>query len=174
LALGIVVLKISRMSDYAIVLLTALARDETAQLNARALAEMTGLSLPSVGKLLKTLSVQGLLISQQGRNGGYRLARSTHAISLAHIVEAIDGPIAMTDCFDASHDCGLETNCAVRPHWHAINLGLHALMDEITLARLIQPVKSEPTLVVPVWFSKPKAGGERIKKNSEPATLPAK
>ncbi|MGC8698491.1 MAG: Rrf2 family transcriptional regulator, partial [Halothiobacillus sp.] len=81
-------LKISRMSDYAIVLLTALARNETKQCTARALAEMTGLTLPSVGKLLKTLSAQGLLSSQQGRHGGYRLARSAHAISLAHIVEA--------------------------------------------------------------------------------------
>ena len=168
-------LKISRMSDYAIVLLTALARDETAQCNARALAETTGLTLPSVGKLLKTLTAQGLLISQQGRKGGYRLARSTHAISLAHIVEAIDGPIAMTDCFDASHDCGLELNCAVRPHWRAINQGLHALLDDITLARLTQPAPPEPVLAVPVWFSKPRASsGERIKKTPEPATFQVK
>ena len=162
-------LKISRMSDYAIVLLTALARDENAQLNARALAERTGLSLPSVGKLLKTLSAHGLLISQQGRNGGYRLARDIHRINLAHIIEAIDGPIAMTDCFDASHDCGLETHCAVRPHWQAINHGLHALLDEITLARLIQP--AVPVTAVPVWFSKSQTRGDRMQTAAESTAL---
>ncbi len=155
-------LKISRMSDYAIVLLTALARDEAAQYNARALAECTGLTLPSVGKLLKALTAQGLLISQQGRNGGYRLARNAQSISLADIIEAIDGPIAMTDCFDTSHDCSYEANCAVRPHWQAINQGLHALLDDITLARLIQPVKTEPALAVPIWFSQSAHGGERV------------
>lgn len=167
-------LKISRMSDYAIVLLTALARNESAQYNARALAGCTGLTLPSVGKLLKALTAQGLLISQQGRNGGYRLARNAESISLADIIEAIDGPIAMTDCFDASHDCSFETNCAVRPHWHAINQGLHALLDDMTLARLIQPVKPEPSLAVPVWFNKSAAEGERTEAAPKVAARSAK
>ncbi|HQT42396.1 MAG TPA: SUF system Fe-S cluster assembly regulator [Halothiobacillus sp.] len=166
-------LKISRMSDYAIVLLTALAHSN-AQSNARALADTTQLTLPTVGKLLKTLSAQGLLISQQGRNGGYRLARSTESISLADIIEAIDGPIAMTDCFDPSHDCDREANCTVRPHWQAINQGMHALLDKITLARLIQPVNPESQLAVPVWFSKPAPGGERVKIPQEFSSRAAK
>ncbi|MBD3816671.1 MAG: SUF system Fe-S cluster assembly regulator, partial [Halothiobacillus sp.] len=116
-------LKISRMSDYAIVLLTAMARTEAAQSTARVLAVDTGLTLPTVGKLLKMLSAGGLLLSQQGRNGGYRLARAANEISLANIIEAIDGPIALTECFTVDHDCDREANCGLRPHWQAINQG---------------------------------------------------
>ncbi|ANJ66329.1 SUF system Fe-S cluster assembly regulator [Halothiobacillus diazotrophicus] len=146
-------LKISRMSDYAIVLLTTLARGETPQSNARALAERTGLSQPTVGKLLKTLTASGLLTSQQGRHGGYRLARAADEISIADIVEAIDGPIAMTECYTADHDCEREANCSVRPHWNTINRGVRELLTGTTLATL-----SEPVHQVPIWFKRDSTG----------------
>ncbi|HUX81203.1 MAG TPA: SUF system Fe-S cluster assembly regulator [Halothiobacillus sp.] len=149
-------LKISRMSDYAIVLLTTLARGKAPQSNARALAEQTGLSQPTVGKLLKTLTACGLLNSQQGRHGGYRLARPTESISIADIIEAIDGPIAMTECFSADHDCEREANCSVRPHWNTINRGVRELLTETTLATL-----SEPVHQVPVWFKRDSAGATK-------------
>lgn len=142
-------LKISRMSDYAIVLLTAMARTEAAQSTARVLAVDTGLTLPTVGKLLKMLSAGGLLLSQQGRNGGYRLARTANEISLANIIEAIDGPIALTECFTVDHDCDREANCGLRPHWQAINQGVRQLLDSTSLAALIQPAPQ-----VPVWFER--------------------
>lgn len=146
-------LKISRMSDYAIVLLTALARQESPKSNARALAEQTGLSQPTVGKLLKTLTACGLLSSQQGRHGGYRLARPAADISIADIIEAIDGPIAMTECYSTDHDCEREANCSVRPHWNTINHGVRALLTGTTLATL-----SEPIHQVPIWFKRDSAG----------------
>ncbi|WP_322628135.1 SUF system Fe-S cluster assembly regulator [Halothiobacillus sp.] len=146
-------LKISRMSDYAIVLLTTLAQGKTVQSNARALSEQTGLSQPTVGKLLKTLTTNRLLRSQQGRHGGYSLARAAASISLADIIEAIDGPIAMTECFSTDHDCEREANCSVRPHWYAINQGVRELLTCTTLATL-----SEPVHQVPIWFKRDSAG----------------
>lgn len=140
-------LKISRMNDYAIVLLTAMVRADTAQYTARALADHTGLALPTVGKLLKTLSAGGLLLSQQGRNGGYRLARRADEISLADIIEAVDGPIAMTECFTVDHECDREAYCGLRPHWKAINQGVRQLLNGISLAALIEPAPQ-----LPVWF----------------------
>lgn len=146
-------LKISRMSDYAIVLLTAMARTDATQYTARVLADDTGLTLPTVGKLLKMLSAGGLLLSQQGRNGGYRLARTASEISLADIIEAIDGPIAMTECFTVDHDCDREANCGLRPHWQAINQSVRQLLDSTSLAALIEPIPQ-----VPVWFNRRPAG----------------
>lgn len=150
-------LKISRMSDYAIVLLAAMARTDATQCTARVLADDTGLTLPTVGKLLKTLSAGGLLLSQQGRNGGYRLARTAHEISLADIIEAIDGPIAMTECFTVDHDCDREANCGLRPHWQAINQSVRQLLDSTSLAALIEPAPQ-----VPIWFERRPADMNRI------------
>ncbi|MFP4639767.1 MAG: SUF system Fe-S cluster assembly regulator [Guyparkeria sp.] len=153
-------LKISRLSDYAIVLLTALASDSETEpgqhrANARALAERTGINMPTVGKLLKLLHGQGIVHSRQGRSGGYFLARPAEAISLAEIIEAIDGPIAMTDCFRPDHDCAMEGDCAVRPHWEAINRGVHALLDATSLADMSRPVECpEAPDKVPVWYER--------------------
>jgi len=157
-------LKISRLSDYAIVLLTALAGDprekpSEQRANARALAERTGISMPTVGKLLKLLNGEGIVQSRQGRSGGYFLARTAEEITLAEIIEAIDGPIAMTDCFRPDHDCSMQGDCAVRPHWEAINRGVHALLDATTLADMTRPVKDSATSTqVPVWYERARGG----------------
>ncbi|KTG17744.1 MULTISPECIES: SUF system Fe-S cluster assembly regulator [unclassified Guyparkeria] len=168
-------LKISRLSDYAIVLLTALAgdpRDEPSaqRANARALAKRTGINMPTVGKLLKLLNGEGIVQSRQGRSGGYFLARPAAEITLAEIIEAIDGPIAMTDCFRPDHDCAMQGDCAVRPHWEAINRGVHALLDATTLAEMTQPVSTDtPATQVPVWYERARSGevtdaGKRARK----------
>ena len=140
-------LKISRMSDYAIVILLELSRQPEALGNAKALAGVTGLSLPTVGKLLKLLSSARILLSQQGRSGGYRLARQPAEITLAQIIEAIDGPIAMTECVSSQHDCDREQHCTARPHWALLNQNLRAMLASITLARLLAPCEASP-----VWF----------------------
>jgi FeS assembly SUF system regulator len=155
-------LKISRLSDYAIVLLAALASETKSgsaprRATARALAEETGISMPTVGKLLKLLHGEGMVHSRQGRAGGYFLAQPAEAISLAEIIEAIDGPIAMTDCFREDHDCAMQDDCAVRPHWEAINRGMHALLDAITLADMSRPVAKGETSQVPIWYERSKS-----------------
>lgn len=140
-------LKISRMSDYAIVIMLELARQPSPQGNAKTLAAATELALPTVGKLLKSLSAAGLLISQQGRGGGYRLVCDPTEITLTQIIEAIDGPIAMTECAGELHDCTREKNCSARLHWVLLSQNIRALLASITLARLLAPSDASP-----VWF----------------------
>jgi len=145
-------IKISRMGDYAIVLLTGMGRiydrDPDTSSTARSLSSETGLPQATVGKLLKALATANLLTSQQGRHGGYRLARQPARITLAEIIEAVDGPIAMTNCFREDQDCEMEDNCSIRPHWRVINDAIRQVLDATTLADLNAPVNQ-----VPLWYT---------------------
>src|ERR1700748_3453732 len=112
-------MRLSSLADYGVVMMSAAARQcGTVRLNATLLAGETGLPLPTVQKLVSRLSTAGLIESSRGTGGGFRLARPPAAISLADIVEAIEGPIAMTACVEhGSHDCCVEQSCKVKPHW---------------------------------------------------------
>jgi Rrf2 family protein len=101
--------------------------------------------LPTAQKLVSRLAGAGLIESTRGTGGGIRLARDADTISLADIVEAVDGPIALTACVDgAAHECGLEMQCRVRPHWHVVNQAVRAAFSGVTLATLAaDPVKSQ-------------------------------
>lgn len=132
-------MRLSAQADYAVVMLSAAARHcgGVARLNATVLADETGLPLPTVQKLVSRLSAAGLIESARGTGGGFRLARPPAAISLADIIEAIEGPIAMTACVDAGkHDCGIEGNCRVKPHWNAVNGAVRGALAGISLASL--------------------------------------
>src|SRR5919202_617946 len=111
-------MRLTSLSDYAVVLLAAAARHPAgAPLSATTLSQETGIPLPTAQKLTGRLAGAGLLRTARGAGGGFRLARDPHAISLADIVEAVEGPIAMTNCVDnGRHDCALEQASAVRPH----------------------------------------------------------
>jgi len=132
-------MRLSSLADYAVVMMSAAARHcgGAGRLNATALAEETGLPLPTVQKLVSRLSAAGLIESQRGTGGGFRLSRPPAAISLADIVEAIEGPIAMTACVDqGAHDCGVEDNCRVKPHWNAVNGAVRGALAGVSLASL--------------------------------------
>ena len=130
-------MRLSNLADYAVVLLTAAVRHTGGRLNATALAEQTGLPLPTTQKLVGRLSSAGLIVSARGAGGGFRLARPAAAISLADIVEALEGPIALTACVEAGkHDCGLDHHCQVRPHWGAVNDALKGALAGVSLAQL--------------------------------------
>lgn len=136
-------MRLTAQADYAVVLMSAAARHcgASARLNATLLADATGLPLPTVQKLVSRLSAAGLIESARGTGGGFRLARPPAAISLADIVEAIEGPIAMTACVDEGrHDCAVETTCAVRPHWNAVNGAVRGALAGVSLASLSQQV----------------------------------
>nr|WP_281377196.1 SUF system Fe-S cluster assembly regulator [Stakelama sediminis] len=133
-------------ADYAVVMLTAAARHcgATGRLNARLLADETALPLPTVQKLISRLSAAGLIESARGTGGGFRLSRPPAAISLADIVEAIEGPIAMTACVDAErHDCAVEATCQVKPHWNAVNGAVKGALAGVTLASLTATIQDE-------------------------------
>ena len=116
-------MRLSSMADYAVVTMCAAARHcGSARISAADLAEETGLPVPTVQKLVSLLSRAGLLRSVRGAGGGLKLARPAAAITLADIVEAVEGPIALTACVErGKHDCGLEACCSVRPHWGVVN-----------------------------------------------------
>lgn len=131
-------MRLSSLADYAIVMLSAAARlGGDGHVSATALAEETGVPLPTAQKLMGRLAAAGLLESSRGTGGGFRLARAPGSISVADIIEAVEGPIAMTSCVeDGRHDCGLEDACRVRPHWGAVNMAVKGALGEVTLASL--------------------------------------
>jgi len=133
-------MRLSSMADYAVVTMAAAARNcGGARVSAARLAEATGLPAPTVQKLVSRLTAAGLLRSARGAHGGLKLARPAAAISLADIVEAVEGPIALTSCLDGGHDCSLEGACAVRPHWPVVNAALRGALAQVPLTRLADP-----------------------------------
>jgi FeS assembly SUF system regulator len=134
-------MRLSNLADYAVVTMCAASRHcGGARVSATELAEETGLPAPTVQKLVSLLSRAGLLRATRGSGGGLQLARPAAAITLADIVEAVEGPIALTSCVEQGrHDCGLEGSCTVRPHWGVVNEALRGALADIPLTRLAQP-----------------------------------
>jgi FeS assembly SUF system regulator len=126
------------MADYAVVTMTAASRHcGGARVSAGQLAEETGLPAPTVQKVVSQLTAAGLLRSTRGAGGGLKLARPAAAITLADIVEAVEGPIALTSCSEnGRHDCNLEQACSVRPHWDIVNRTLRGALADVPLTQL--------------------------------------
>lgn len=133
-------MRLSNMADYAVVTMSAAARHcGSARISASDLACETGIALPTTQKLVSILSKAGLLRSVRGAGGGLKLARPAAAISLAEIIEAVEGPIAMTACVETGrHDCGLEGACRVQPHWGTVNAAVRGALDGVKLTSLVQ------------------------------------
>jgi len=136
-------MRLSNLADYAVVLMSAAARHCGAallaegKLNASKLSEETGVPLPTTQKLVSRLSTAGLIESTRGVGGGIRLSRPPSAISLADIVEAVEGPLAITCCtIDGNHDCAIEVGCTVKPHWSVINRTIRQALADVSLASL--------------------------------------
>lgn len=135
-------MRLSSLSDYAVVMMSAAARHcGQARANAGQLADETGIPLPTVQKLVSKLSTAGLLRSVRGSGGGFKLARPAAAISLADIIEAVEGPIALTSCVDGARHakgefCGLEGTCKVQPHWGAVNSAVRGALANVSLTSL--------------------------------------
>jgi FeS assembly SUF system regulator len=133
------------MADYAVVVMAAAARQCGRQrISAGEIAVRTGIPGPTVQKLVSRLTAAGLLRAVRGAGGGLHLARPAAAISVADIVEAVEGPIALTSCVgEGRHDCTLEQACSMKPHWPAVNDALRGALASVTLAGLTEaPVKA--------------------------------
>lgn len=130
-------LRVTKLTDYATVVLTVLAARPEAVLSATELAERSGLEVPTVSKLLKPLAQAGLVAGFRGVHGGYKLARPASAISLVEVVEAMEGPLAMTECSLDHGDCGLSHQCGVRGNWRRINDVVVEALRGITLAQML-------------------------------------
>jgi FeS assembly SUF system regulator len=129
-------LRISRLTDYATVILASLAQEPGKLRTASALAEQTRLALPTVSKLLKQLQRAGLVASTRGLRGGYQLARPATQITAAGILDALEGPVAITDCASGRGQCDIERTCHVGHAWQRLNLSIRRALDEVTLAQL--------------------------------------
>ncbi len=133
-------IRLTRISDYGIVLMTQLAaRGDPEPRNARQVATAARLPLPVVRKILKVLTREGLLASHRGSKGGYSLARSPEQISAAEMIAALDGPIGLTECATHSGLCEQEASCHVREPWQRINAVVHNALSSVTLAELAGP-----------------------------------
>ena len=133
-------IRLSRISDYGIVLMAHLAGLEDDQPhNAREIASEAGLPLPVVSKVLKGLAREGLLVSPRGAKGGYGLARPPEQITADEMIEALEGPIGLTECAVHPGECAQEPSCGVREPWQRINAVVRSALTGVTLADLAQP-----------------------------------
>lgn len=133
-------IRLSKMTDYGIVLMAHLAAREDGQThNAREVAEETQLSLPVVSKILKSLARKGLLLSHRGAKGGYSLSRHPEQVSAAEMINALEGPVGLTECSARPGQCSHELSCHVREPWLHINRVVWQALSEVTLADLARP-----------------------------------
>ena len=130
-------MRLTHLADYAVVLMTAAARrDAGARLSATELSEDTGVPLPTAQKLMQQLAAGGLLVGQRGAGGGYALARPVSEISLADIIEAVEGPFTMTVCSEGRTDCALDAHCRVKPHMGVVGDKVRGALGAVSLQEL--------------------------------------
>jgi FeS assembly SUF system regulator len=130
-------MRLSHLADYAVVLMTAAARRPAgARLSATELSGDTGVPLPTTQKLMGQLATSGLLTSARGASGGFALAKAPSEITLADIVEAVEGPIAMTVCSEGRTDCALDAHCRVKPHMGVVGNAVRGALGAVSLTEL--------------------------------------
>ena len=136
-------MRLSHLADYAVVLMTAAARrDAGERLSATELSAETGVPLPTAQKLMGQLATAGLLDSVRGAAGGLSLSRPATEISLADIVEAVEGPIAMTVCSEGRTDCALDAHCRIKPHMGVVGRAVRGALGAVSLTQLCAPAKA--------------------------------
>jgi FeS assembly SUF system regulator len=134
--------RINKLTDYAVVLLVDMARQEErapgTHRPAPQIAQDTGVPLPTVAKVMKLLGKDGLVVATRGAAGGYGLGRRPAEITVAHMIQAVEGPIALTSCVETSEDdiCGIESLCPMQGHWNRVNAAVHDALSGVTLAEM--------------------------------------
>lgn len=152
-------IRLTKQSDYGILLMTQFARaGKSGLFSTSDLANRSGLSVPMVNKTLKLLQRGGLLTSVRGVNGGYQLARDAGTITLEEVIEAVDGPIALTECHEhglGGSVCGITATCPTRVNWGVINSAIRDSLAGVTLLQMIHPLFAS----VPMRIRKTSAAG---------------
>ena len=137
-------LRISKLTDYGTVLLAHLAGNPDEVCSAAEIAARTGISLPTASKLLKSLARNGLVTSTRGANGGYKLARDASAISAAEIIDALEGPVSITECSAMDSHCDFESVCNVGNAWQRINVAIRRALEDVNLIDLTKASSPVP------------------------------
>ena len=138
------VLRISKLTDYGTVILARLADLGDTPMSASDVAAATGVALPTVSKLLKALAKADLVSSTRGSHGGYRLARNAARISAADVIDALEGPVSITECSSNDSLCDFESICAVGGAWQRINVAIRKALNDVSLADLLQASRPSP------------------------------
>lgn len=152
-------LRLNRLTDYAILVIGVLAQqpqngEAVALLNSAQLAEKTGVNQPTIAKLVKLLTAAGLIQAQRGVGGGCRLSKGADKISVAEVVEAVEGPIALTDCVEGAVDpCAVQNGCFMSGNWNRINQAIYTALTDVSLAELFDPEQIFPDRVDPAPLS---------------------
>lgn len=128
--------RMSKLTDYGTVVMTYLAQQPEQVCSANEIADGTRVAVPTVSKILKALARGHLVVSHRGAKGGYTLARSPQAISMAQIIAALEGPIGLTECSSMPGACTHESCCSIRPNWQRINQGIRTVLESVTLAEM--------------------------------------
>jgi FeS assembly SUF system regulator len=152
------VLRLSKLTDYATVILGRMACDGERQTAAR-ISQVSHIGLPTVSKLLKQLHRAGLVESTRGQRGGYRLARPARQISAAAILDAMEGPLALTECAGHHSQCDLHGNCGVGGSWQRINVAIRRALEDVTLAELAGLDRNPREFALFDLRPRPQAGG---------------
>ncbi|WP_207458346.1 SUF system Fe-S cluster assembly regulator [Azospirillum sp. SYSU D00513] len=138
-------IRLSKLTDYAIVVMSDMARQAGTVHTVAQIAERTGVPAPTVAKLMKSLTPSGLAVSHRGAAGGYALSRTAEAISIAEIVTALEGPIALTACVDgADSQCDVERLCPMRGGWEKVNSAIRGALEQVSLADMMAPAWGMP------------------------------
>ena len=133
--------RLNRLTDYGVVVMTQMAQGRPEVVTATQLAASLGLPTPTVAKLLTALTRGGLVISQRGASGGYRLSQAPGEISVAAIIQALEGPIALTACVDGNSGCcEVESICPMRGNWDKVNTAIRQALESVSLADMAQPL----------------------------------
>lgn len=129
-------LRLSKLTDYAVVVLLRLGQTDSVQ-TTPGLSAATGVPEPTVAKVLKSLATADIVTSMRGAHGGYRLASGLDQLSVADVIAAIDGPIALTACVDGGSGlCDVQSTCGVRGRWNVVNEAIRSGLESISLADL--------------------------------------
>ena len=137
-------LRLSKLTDYGTVLLAHLAANRDTVCSAADVATATGIAVPTVSKLLKSLGRSGLVTSTRGTNGGYRLARHPRDISAADIIDALEGPVSITECSASDSQCEHEGICSVGGAWQRVNIAIRRALDDVSLHDLLRSNSPAP------------------------------
>ncbi len=152
--------KLNRLTDYGVVVMSQMSRDSDQVRTAPQISQNTGVPLPTVAKLLNTLAHERLVASHRGAAGGYSLARPPQQISVAEIIQALEGPIALTACVDgATGCCDVEAVCPMRGNWDKVNAAIRGALSQVSLADMT--TGSVPFPVAP----EAKSGEHRLQAN---------
>jgi FeS assembly SUF system regulator len=143
-------LRLSKLTDYATVILSFMARDSKQVHAAMEIAAATGIALPTVSKILKLLVNADVLSSTRGAKGGYALASEPERITVAAVICALEGPIALTECSISHQGCEQASGCGIRSNWGLINQAIHDALESVTLADLIRPAMVPEEIMIPV------------------------